>query len=136
MFEQFVQFQDRILAIVERTEAMLDQDDPALPGLAQIRWQFCRALQEYELYFHNNILDHIARHRPDRAREASALKAAPIGPSFRAHVMKWSAISPADHWQEYRDSCRDGLPRLCSRLLQERAAVATLLDVGLPLRTR
>lgn len=132
MFSQFIRLQDRILDIVERCEAMLGQDNPHLPELAQIRWKFCRALQEYELYFHNNILDDVVRRRPDRAREASALKASPIGPGLREHIMKWSAKSPSDHWPEYRDSCRDGLPRLLSRLSRERAAVADLLGISTP----
>jgi len=136
MFDQFIQLQDRVLAIVDRAEAMLLQDDPALPGLAQVRWQFCRALQAYELYFHNGILDSVSRRQPDRAEEASALKARPIGPKLREHVMKWSAISPADHWQDYRNSCLDGLPRLRDRLSGERAAVTALLDVQVPLRAQ
>jgi len=128
MLNQFTRLQDRVLALTDQTEAMLQLDDPAVGGLAQARWQFCRALQEYELYFHNSVLGTVARRQPDRAQEASVLKAHPIAPKLREHVMRWSAVSP-DDWPEYRATCLDGLPRLRERLSSERMAVAALLEV-------
>ena len=133
MLDQFIRLQDRVLALTDQTEAMLQPDDPSVPGLAQARWQFCRALQEYELYFHNNLLDTVARRQPDRAREAFALKAHPIAPKLREHVMRWSSVSP-DDWPEYRASCLDGLPLLRERLSSDRIAVTALLEVRAPLQ--
>jgi len=133
MLEQFIRLQDRIVALIDQTEAMLAHNDPAVDGLAQARWQFCRAVQEYELYLHNSVLEAALRHQPHRGHEVSALKAHPIGPKLREHVMKWASISQIDHWQEYRATCLDGLPRLRERLSSDRKAVAELFEVQVPL---
>jgi hypothetical protein len=130
MFEQFVELQDRILAIVARAEALLRSDTRDVAALGKARWEVARALREYQLFKHNRIFDPLGSGPDYRAIRARRMKAECIrvGEEFRQYVLKWSVVSILDHWADYHPAALDAVVRIRAQLAKERIGVAQLLD--------
>jgi hypothetical protein len=131
MFEQFVELQDRIHAIVNRSEAILRSDSRDVAALGNCRWEAARTLREYQLFKHSRIFDPLERVQDYRAIKARRMKAdcIRVGEEFRAYVLKWSVVSILDHWAEYHPAALDAVARMRAQLAKERAGVAELLDM-------
>jgi hypothetical protein len=132
MFEQFIEFQDRILAIVARAEAaLLDPVKRDVAALGQSRWELARALREYQLFKHSRIFDPLERCQDYRAVKAQRMKAECIrvGEEFRKYVLKWSVVSILDHWADYHPAALDAIARTRAQLAKDRIGVAELLDL-------
>ena len=130
MFEQFVELQDRILAIADRSEAILRSDSKDVAALGNCRWEAARTLREYQLFKHNRIFDPLEKGQDYRAIRARRMKAdcIRVGDEFRAYVLKWSVVSILDHWSEYHPAALDLIARIRAHLAKERIGVAELLD--------
>lgn len=131
MFEQFIEFQDRILAIVARAEAILR--DPAnrdVAALGQTRWEVARALREYQLFKHNRIFDPLERSHDYRAVKARRMKAecTRFGEEFRKYVLKWSVISIIDNWADYHPAALEATARVRAHLAKERIGIVELIE--------
>jgi hypothetical protein len=132
MFEQFVELQDRIHAIVNKAEAILRQpDNRDVAALGAARWEVARVLREYQLFKHSRIFDPLERGSDYRAIKAKRMKAdcIRVGEEFRAYVLKWSVVSILDHWADYHPAALDAVARIRAHLKRERVGVAELLDV-------
>jgi len=133
MFDQFVELQDRILAIVARSEAfLLDQTRRDVGGLGRTRWDLARTLRDYQSLIHAQIFDRYER-CPDQAGQlAQQLKGDCIraGEDFRQYVLKWSVTSILDHWDDYRPAALEAIAKVRSQLAKERAGVTDLLRLG------
>ena len=130
MFEQFVELQDRILAIADRSEAILrDPDNRDVTALGVCRWEAARVLREYQIFKHSRIFDPLERGQDYRAIKARRMKAdcIRVGEEFRAYVLKWSVVSILDHWAEYPPAALDVCKRIRTHLARERIGVAELL---------
>ena len=130
MFEQFIELQDRILAITDRTEAILRSDSKDVAALGNCRWEAARTLREYQLFKHGRIFDPLEKGQDYRAIKARRMKAdcIRVGEEFRAYVLKWSVVSILDHWAEYHPAALDLIARIRAHLAKERIGVAELLD--------
>jgi hypothetical protein len=132
MFEQFVELQDHILAIVDRAEAILrDPGNRDTAALGQARWQAARALRQYQLFKHSRIFDPIAAGQDFRALKARRMKEDCIrfGEGFHEYVLRWSVVSIPDNWEEFHVAALASIARIRAQLAKERAGVAELLDV-------
>jgi hypothetical protein len=131
MFEQFVELQDRILAIANRAETILRSGSRDVTALGTCRWEAARALREYQLFKHNRIFDPLERGQDYRAIKARRMKAdcIRVGEDFRAYVLKWSVVSILDNWDEYHPAALDVAKRIRIHLARERIGVAELLGV-------
>jgi len=132
MFEQFVELQDRIHAIVDRAEAILrEPGNRDVATLGQARWQAARLLRQYQLFKHSRIFDPIAASQDFRALKAKRMKEDCIrfGETFQEYVLRWSVVSIADNWEEYHAAALGSITRIRAQLVKERAGVAELLDV-------
>ena len=131
MFEQLTLLQDRILAIVDRAEAILRSGTRDVAALGQTRWEVARTLREYQLFKHSRIFDPIERAQDYRALRARQMKAECIrvGEEFRQYVLTWSVVSILDHWATYHPAALDAVARIRAHLASERAGIAELLDV-------
>ena len=131
MFEQYIEFQDRIHAIVDRAEANLRNPAGAdFAALGQTRWEAARALREYELFTHSRIFDPLIRGPDYRALKARTMKAdcVRMGEQFRAYVLKWSVVSIADHWAEFYPAALDVMALIRTHLARERTGVSELVE--------
>lgn len=130
MFEQFVELQDRILAIVARAEAILRSDVRDVAGLGKARWEVARALREYQLFKHARVFDPLSGGQDFRGVQARRMKAecVRVGEEFRQYVLKWSVVSILDHWAEYHPAALDAVVRIRAQLARERAGVLRLID--------
>jgi hypothetical protein len=133
MFDQFVELQDKILAIVARSEAfLLDETRRDVGGLGRTRWDLARTLREYQSLIFTQIFDRY-EHRADQAGQlARQMKNDCIraGEDFRQYVLKWSVISILDHWDDYRPAALEAIAKVRSQLAKERAGVTDLLRVS------
>lgn len=133
MFDRFTDYQGRIHDLVERTEALLlDRTARDIGALGSARWELARALREYQLFKHSCIFDPLEQRRDPRAFEARIMKADCIrfGEEFLAYVLRWSAASPLQQWDEFESASRAMIARIRAQLASERIAVAGLLDPG------
>jgi hypothetical protein len=133
MFEQFVELQDRIHAIVDRAEAILrEPGNRDVAALGQARWQAARLLRQYQLFKHSRIFDPIAASQDFRALRAKRMKEDCIrfGETFQDYVLRWSVVSISDNWEEYHAAALGSVARIRAQLVKERAGVAELLDVN------
>jgi hypothetical protein len=133
MFELFVELQDRILAIVARSEALLlDKTHRDVSALGQTRWELARTLREYQLLKHTQIFDRYERQPTQAGALAQQMKRECIraGEDFRQYVLKWSVVSILDHWDDYRPAALEAIAHVRSQLSQERAGVTNLLRVS------
>jgi len=131
MFDQFVQLQDRIVALLDRAEAILRSSaDPDIATLGLTRWEAARILREYQLFKHNRIFDPIERSQDYRAPKVRRMKAECVrfGEEFRNYVLKWSVVSILDHWAEYQPAALEAIAGIRAQLAGERASVAELLE--------
>ena len=131
MLEQFTLLQDRILAILDRAEAILRSGTNDVAALGKTRWEAARALREYQLFKHSRIFDPLERGQDYRAAHARRMKAECIrvGEEFRQYVLTWSVVSILDHWAEYHPAALDAIRRIRAHLASERRAIAELFDV-------
>lgn len=132
MFEQFIELQDRIPAIINRAESLLQNSDTYdVTALGQARWEAARCLREYQLFKHARIFDPLDRGQDSRAITARRMKAECIrgGEEFRAYVLKWSVVSIPDHWANYHPAALDAIARIRAQLIRERIGVAELLGL-------
>ena len=132
MFEQFVELQDHIHAIVDRAEAILrEPGNRDVAALGQARWQAARALRQYQLFKHGRIFDPIAASQDFRAVKARQMKDDCIrfGEAFHKYVLRWSVVSISDNWEEYHAAALASVARIRAQLVRERAGVAELLGV-------
>jgi hypothetical protein len=133
MFEQFVEFQNRILAIAARSETVLESGQRDVAALSAARWEIARTLREYQLFKHIRIFDPLLGRNDYRGCKAERMKAECIqfGERFRDHVLKWSVVSILDHWDEYQPAALATIGEIRKQLARERSGVAVLLDVKL-----
>ena len=132
MFEQFVELQDHIHAIVDRAEAILrEPGNRDVASLGQARWQAARALRQYQLFKHGRIFDPIAASQDFRALKARQMKEDCIsfGDAFHKYVLRWSVVSIADNWEEYHAAALGSVARIRAQLVKERVGIAELLGV-------
>jgi hypothetical protein len=133
MFEQFVELQDRILAIVARSETfLLDETRRDVGGLGRTRWDLARTLRDYQSLIHAQIFDRYERRADQAGQLAQQMKSDCIraGEDFRQYVLKWSVISILDHWDDYRPAALEAIAKVRSQLAKERAGVTDLLRVS------
>jgi len=133
MFDHFVELQDRILAIVARSEAfLLDETRRDVGGLGRTRWDLARTLREYQALIFTQIFDRYERHSSQAGRLAEQMKSDCIraGEDFRQYVLEWSVISILDHWEDYRPAALEAIAKVRHQLAKERAGVTELLKVS------
>jgi hypothetical protein len=135
MFDRFTELQGRILGLIDRTEALLlDRDAPDVGALGSTRWELARTLREYQLFKHSCIFDPLDQRRGPDASSARIMKADCIrfGEEFLAYVLRWSAASPLQQWDEFETASRDMIARIRAQLVAERIGVTDLLGAGSP----
>jgi hypothetical protein len=132
MFEQFIELQDRISAIVARSETILNRKDARdVAALGRTRWELAGALREYQLFKHDRIFDPLAQSEGYHARQAQRLRTECIraGEEFRHYVLEWSAISILDRWDEYKPAALDAIARVRAYIAKDRNQISELLQV-------
>lgn len=130
MFDRFTELQSRIHAIVDESEALLVQGDARnADALGKVRWELARALREYQLFKHSCIFDPIERRQDPNAPKARRMRADCIrfGEEFLAYVLRWSAASPLQQWDEFESASRSMVAGIRAQLASERIAMADLL---------
>jgi hypothetical protein len=131
LLERLHGFQDRALAIVEHTEAILRSGSAANAiELGHARWELTRVLTAYQMFMHRELFQPVIDGgRADRARIAIGLKAdcIAIGEDFRHYVAKWSAVGITDRWAEYKAAALAIITRLRRHIARERWAAEQLL---------
>jgi len=135
MFNRFTNLQGRIRGLIERTETLLlDPTARDIGALGSVRWELARTLREYQLFKHSCIFDQLEQHHDPRAPRARAMKADCIrfGEEFLAYVLRWSAASPLQQWDEFEAASRDLIARIRAQLAKERNAIVGLLDTSSP----
>jgi hypothetical protein len=135
MFDRFTELQSRIHGLVDRTEALLlDRGAPDIGALGSARWELARTLREYQLFKHSCIFDPLEQRRGADASSARIMKADCIrfGEEFLAYVLRWSAASPLQQWDEFESASRDMIARIRAQLAAERIGVTDLLGSGAP----
>lgn len=135
MVNRFTELQRRIHGLVERTEALLlDRTAPDVGALGSARWELARTLREYQLFKQSCIFDPLEQRRDPRALDARIMKADCIrfGEEFLAYVLRWSAASPLQQWDEFDSASRDMIARIRAQLAAERISVPSLVDTDPP----
>lgn len=135
MFNRFTELQGRIHGLVERTEALLlDSTARDIGALGSARWELARTLREYQLFKQSCIFDQLEQRHDPRAPRTRVMKADCIrfGEEFLAYVLRWSAASPLQQWDEFESASRDMIARIRAQLARERIAIAGLSDAGPP----
>jgi hypothetical protein len=132
MFEQFIELQDRILAIVRRSEAaLLNPEERDVAELGKTRWELARSLREYQLFKQTSIFDPIERTQDSRAPRTRRMRAEceRAGEAFRQYVLKWSVVSILDYWDDYKAAALTAMTQVRAQLSGERNDMAELLGV-------
>lgn len=132
MFDKLMQFQERILALLDRSEAVLrSQGDPDIALLGQTRWELARVLREYQLMKHGQLFDRFERGTDERAQRARRMKAECIraGEKFRDYILRWSVVSILDEWDDYVPAALESIERIRALLAREREGMAYLLNI-------
>jgi hypothetical protein len=130
MIDRLRDYQNRILSVMGRAEALLGAAEPDAQALGQCRWELARILRAYQIHKHGRVFDPIiaAGVPADRVALARTLKAdcVRMGDRFRDHLMGWSAVGVRDDWIAYRPAAREMIAALRVHLDRERAGIATL----------
>ena len=116
---------DSALALMRRPPA------EARHALSVGRWTTVRLLQAYQIFKHTEIFDPAIRSgSPAQAQAASRLKAECIaaGEVFRDYVREWSTTNIEEQWDRYRPAMLAMTEQTRARVVDERRAVAALLD--------
>ena len=133
MFDRFTEYQSRIHGLVDRTEAfLLDREARDVGALGSARWELARTLREYQLFKHSCIFDPLERRCDPKALGVRIMKADCIrfGEEFLAYVLRWSAASPLQQWEEFESTSRDMIARIRAQLAAERIGVTELLSAA------
>ncbi len=123
-------YQDKVLSVMGRADALLDSAVPDPRALAQCRWELARILRAYQIHKHHRVFDPIIAAGAPAARVALArdLKSACVrmGDRFRDYLLGWSGTSVCDEWSRYRPAAIAMIAELRAHIDRERAGIARL----------
>lgn len=133
LLERLKAHQDRALDIAARAEKLLAENDPKLVAdLANARWEMMRAMMPYVAFKHGELFPAmLASGRSENVAATMQLRkdCVTLGEDFKAYVARWSSVSVADHWSEFRPAAITMLSRLRSHIARELRAAESMLFV-------
>ena len=133
MFNRFTDLQGRIRGLIERTETLLlDPTARDIGALGSVRWELARTLREYQLFKQSCIFDPMEQRRDPKAPCARAMKADCIrfGEDFLAYMLRWSAVSPLQQWDEFVAASLEMGARIRNQLAVELAGITAMFGQG------
>lgn len=129
--DYLVEHQTKIRSLLaEGATLALEEGVSGVASVLPLRWRMTRALREYQLFKHREVLDPIvASGNHASAQMASAMKRRCIamGEAFIAHGDRWTGRDLTAEWHRYRADSQALIAILTQHLDRERTEAQQLL---------